>query len=173
SSQPTNSSATLGSSALFTVVTGSAVPVFYPWFFTDTNNPIGNATNSSLVLSNLQQSQAGSYFVQASNMYGATLSSNAVLTITTDPPAITAQPTNRSGVVGTNFTFSVSVFGSLPLAYQWFYNTNTLISGATNSSLVLTNIQFNQSGTYSVIVSNAYGVTNSSYAVLTMSYPPA
>src|SRR6185312_14397887 len=113
------------------------------------------------------------YLVLASNIYGATLSSNAMLTVTTDPPAITAQPTNRSGIVGTNFTFSVSAFGSLPLSYQWFYNTNTLINGATNSSLVLSNIQFNQSGTYSVVVSNAFGVTNSSYAVLTMSYPPA
>jgi len=172
SSQPTNSSATVGSSVTFSVVTGSAVPVSYQWFFTDTNNPISNATNASFVLTNLQQNQAGIYLVQASNIYGSTLSSNALLTVTTDPPIITAQPTNRSGIVGTNFTFSVSASGSLPFTYQWFYNTNTLINEATNSSLVLTNIQFNQSGTYSVIVSNAYGMTNSSYAVLTLSYPP-
>jgi hypothetical protein len=172
SSQPTNSSATLGSSGTFTVVAGSAVPISYQWFYTDTNNPITDATNSSLTLTDLQPSQAGIYMVLATNIYGATLSSNAVLTVSTDPPAITAQPVNRSGLVGTNFTFAVSAFGSLPLTYRWFYNTNTLISGATNSSLVLTNIQFNQSGTYSVIVSNAYGVTNSSYAVMTISYPP-
>lgn len=172
SSQPTNRSATLGSSSTFTVVAGSVVSVSYQWFFTDTNNPISGATNASLTLTNLQQNQAGNYLVLTTNMYGSTLSSNAVLTVTTDPPSLISQPVNRSGIVGTNFTFSVSAFGSLPLAYQWFYNTNTPIGGATNSSLVLTNIQFNQSGKYSVIVSNAYGTTNSAFAVLTMSYPP-
>jgi hypothetical protein len=172
SSQPTNRSATLGGSNAFTVLVGSVVPVSYQWFFTDTNNPIGGATNASLIFTNLQLAQTGTYLVLATNIYGATLSSNAVLTVTTNPPTITAQPTNRSGIVGTNFTFSVSAFGSLPLTYQWFYNTNTLINDATNSSLVLSNIQLNQSGTYSVVVSNAYGVTNSSYAVLTMSFPP-
>ncbi len=105
-------------------------------------------------------------------MYGSTLSSNAMLTITMDPPAITSEPINRSGIVGTNFTFAVSAAGSLPLFYQWYYNTNTLINGATNSSLVLSNLQFSQSGTYSVIVSNAFGITNSTYAVLTLNYPP-
>jgi len=60
----------------------------------------------------------------------------------------------------------------LPLSYQWYYNTNTPIFDATNATLTLTNIQFNQSGRYSVVVSNAYGTTNSTYAALTMSYPP-
>ena len=172
SPQPANRSATLGGSTTFNVVAASAVPISYQWFFTDTNNPIGGATNASLTLNNIQSSQAGIYLVQASNSYGATLSSNAVLTVTTDPPSITSQPVNRSGIVGTNFTFSVSAFGSLPLSYQWYYNTNTLLTGATNLSLVLSNIQFGQSGTYSVVVSNAYGMTNSVYAVLTISFPP-
>ena len=171
SSQPTIRSVTAGATTTFSVLAGPP-PLTFQWFFTDTNNPIGGATNASLTLSNIQSSQAGIYLVQVSNSYGATLSSNAVLTVTTDPPSITTQPINRSGIVGTNFTFSVSAFGSLPLAYQWFYNTNTLLSGATNSSLVLSNIQFGQSGTYSVVVSNAYGMTNSVYAVLTMSFPP-
>src|SRR6185312_4952308 len=56
--QPTNRSATLGSISTFTVVAGSIAPVFYQWFFTDTNNPISNATNASLILTNLQQNQA-------------------------------------------------------------------------------------------------------------------
>jgi hypothetical protein len=170
-SQPTNRSVAAGLTTSFSILAGPQ-PLAYQWFFTDTNNPIFGATNSSLTLSNIQQSQAGNYLVMASNPYGSTLSSNALLTVTADPPAITLQPADYSVIVGTNFTFSVSAFGSLPLAYQWYYNTNTLLDGATNSSLMLTNIQFNETGTYSVIVSNAYGVTNSSNAVLTISFPP-
>jgi len=172
SSQPTNRTVTGGGTTTFVPTVGSAAPVSYQWFFMDTNNPVLGGTNASLILTNVQQSQAGIYFVLATNMYGSTFSSNAILTVTLDPPQITSQPISRSGIVGTNFTFAVSASGSLPLAYQWYYNTNSLISGATNSSLVLTNIQFNQSGTYSVVVSNAYGVTNSGYAVLAMAFPP-
>lgn len=171
-SQPTNLSVTAGGSSTLQIAAASDVPISYQWFFSDMNNPIAGATNASLNLTNTESGQAGTYFVQATNAYGATLSSNAVLTVTTDPPLITSQPINHSGIVGADFTFSVSAGGSLPLSYQWFYNTNTLLIGATNSSLDLTNIQYNQSGTYSVVVSNAYGVTNSAYAVLTMSYPP-
>ena len=87
------------------------------------------------------------------------------------PPTISSQPTNRSLIVGSTTSFNV-VAGPPPLTYQWFYNTNTLLGGATNGSLVLTNLQFNQSGTYSVVVSNAYGSTTSSVAVLTMNFPP-
>ena len=172
SSHPADLIATLGSSNAFAVIIGSVTPLAYQWFFMDTNNPVLGGTNASLILTNVQQSQAGIYFVLATNMYGSTFSSNAILTVTLDPPQITSQPISRSGIVGTNFTFAVSASGSLPLAYQWYYNTNSLISGATNSSLFLTNIQFNQSGTYSVVVSNAYGVTNSGYAVLAMAFPP-
>jgi hypothetical protein len=172
-SQPTNRFATLGSSNAFTVVAGSVTPVSYQWYFANINNPISGGTNASLILTNVQQDQAGIYFVRVTNIYDSTFSSNAILSVTTDPPQITAQPASHSGVVGTNLTFSVSAFGSLPLAYQWFYNTNTLIVGATHSSLVLSNVQFDQSGTYSVVVSNAYGITNSTYAVLTISFPPA
>ena len=171
SSQPTNQPVTIGAATTFSLQAGPP-PLAYQWFFTDTNNPIAGATNASLTLTNIQLSQAGIYFVQATNLYGSTLSSNALLTVTTDPPFIVSQPTNHSGIVGTNFTFSVTAAGSLPLTYQWFYNTNTLLNGATNSLLVLTNIQFGQSGTYSVVVSNAYGGTNSAYAILTMNFPP-
>jgi hypothetical protein len=171
SSQPANLTITAGSTTALTVVAGPP-PLSYQWFLTDTNNPITGATNASLTLSNVQTNQSGIYLVLVTGAYGSTLSSNALLTVTADPPIITSQPVNRSGIVGTNFTFSVTATGSLPLSYQWYYNTNTLLIGATNSSLSLSNIQFGQSGTYSVIVSNAYGVTNSAYAVLTMSFPP-
>jgi Ig-like domain-containing protein/cohesin domain-containing protein len=171
SSQPTNRSVTAGSTMALTVVAGPP-PVSYQWFLTDTNTPIAGATNASLTFSNVQTSQSGIYLVQVTGAYGVTLSSNALLSVTTDPPNITLQPVSRSGLVGTNFTFSVTATGSLPLTYQWFYNTNTLLTGATNFSLSLSNLQFSQAGTYSVIVSNAYGVTNSAFAVLTMSFPP-
>ena len=87
-------------------------------------------------------------------------------------PVISSQPTNQTVVAGTNTTFVVAG-GPPPLTYQWYFNTNTPISGATNASLVLTNIQRSQAGSYSVFVTNAYGWTNSTYAFLTVNFPPA
>jgi len=47
----------------------------------------------------------------------------------------------------------VSAAGSLPLSYQWYLGgVSHPVSGATNATLVLTNLQAGQFGVYSVIV---------------------
>jgi hypothetical protein len=55
------------------------------------------------------------------------------------PPSITTQPTNQTVTVGGAATFSVTTTGLLPLNYQWRFN-GTNLSGATNTSLRLTNV---------------------------------
>jgi hypothetical protein len=57
------------------------------------------------------------------------------------------------------------------LNYQWQLN-GTNIPNATNASLTLTNVQFTNDGTYTVIVSNGVASTLSSNAVLTVGWPP-
>jgi len=87
------------------------------------------------------------------------------------PPTISSQPTNLSILVGGTASFGV-VAAPGRLSYQWFYNTNALLDDQTNTTLVLTNVQINQAGTYSVVVSNTYGTTTSAVAVLTANFPP-
>ena len=70
--------------------------------------------------------------------------------------------------LGQNVTFSVNAGGTLPLTYQWYYNTNTLLSVGTNSTLTLTNVQPSDAGGYSVIVTNSYGSATSVVAQLTV-----
>lgn len=81
-------------------------------------------------------------------------------------PLITSALANRTGPAGTNVTFTVGAAGTPPLAYQWRFSGTNLI-GATNASLSLVNVQPANSGSYQVIVMNAYGSTNSS-ALLTI-----
>ena len=86
------------------------------------------------------------------------------------PPSITTQPQSQTvPTAGTAF-FTVSVSGSFPLGYQWSYNT-TNMPNATNSTLTLTNVVQAQAGNYAVLVTNVYGSTNSSNAVLTVNPP--
>ena len=164
-SQPTNRSVLVGGAATFTATAAGAPPLNYQWFFNDTNNPVSGATSSSLTLTNLQLNQGGNYFVEVTNLYGAIFSSNALLTVIA-APTILSGPNDQIVPLGATATFNLTVGGVLPFSYQWFFNVTNAIAGATNTSLTLSNVQFASEGTYSVQVSNSYGLTNSSNANL-------
>jgi alpha-N-acetylglucosaminidase len=102
---------------------------------------------------------------------GTTYADVAMATATNLPPILITQPIGGTDVVGGSFTFSVGASGSGPLAYQWSHGGNTL-TGATNSVLMLTNLSLADSGSYSVTVSNAFGVTNSTAALLKVATIP-
>jgi hypothetical protein len=53
------------------------------------------------------------------------------------------------------------------LNYQWQFNGNN-ISGATNTSLALTNVQTTNSGNYTAVISNSIGSTVSSIGILSV-----
>ena len=82
------------------------------------------------------------------------------------PLSIVSQPQSQTVPQGATAAFSVGVTGQGPFQYQWYFNsTNELPSASnptvTNATLVLTNVQSNQSGAYSVVVSNASaGITS-------------
>jgi alpha-tubulin suppressor-like RCC1 family protein len=68
-------------------------------------------------------------------------------------------------VPGGAASFSVTAQGTPALQYQWLFE-GAPIADATNVSFNLTQAFSTNSGTYSVIVSNAFGYTNSSGAFL-------
>ncbi len=85
-------------------------------------------------------------------------------------PTITQQPQSQLGYWGKSVTFSVAATNGIPpLSYQWLYNSAPILN-ATNSSLVLTNLQATNAGAYIVIVSDSGGnsVTSSPPAILTV-----
>jgi hypothetical protein len=86
------------------------------------------------------------------------------------PPSITSDPASRMVVAGSTVTFSVTASGS-GLTYQWMYNKGK-IANATSSTLMLPTVTTNQSGLYSVLVSNSAGSTNSPDAQLLVVPPP-
>ena len=87
------------------------------------------------------------------------------------PPTVVLQPTNTIGTVSSNATLSVAAAGNSRLRYQWQRNGSNL-PGATGAALTITNVQSGQAGTYSVRVTNWFGVAVSSNAVLGLNYPP-
>jgi hypothetical protein len=88
------------------------------------------------------------------------------------PAHIAVQPSGQSVVIGQTATLIASGAGTAPLSYQWLFKGG-VIPHATNSVLVLTNVQMSQAGDYSFIVTNAYGSAVSSNATLVVNFPPA
>lgn len=166
--QPSSSTQNAGSNTTFQVTAYGAHPITYQWRLNTTN--LSGGTNSSFVVTNIQPNQAGNYSVVISNSFGTTLSSNATLTVRTNP-VITSQPTSRTVNGGDTTTFNVSANGGIPLLYQWRLGSNIVV-GATNASYAITNVQPNQAGNYSVVVSNTYGFVMSSNATLTVRTVP-
>jgi hypothetical protein len=83
-------------------------------------------------------------------------------------PVITAQPASQTyAAMGAAAAITVGAAGQLPLFYQWLSN-NVPIPNATNATLNWQNLATNQTGVYSVIVSNNFGSMLSSNAVLTV-----
>ena len=166
--QPTNQTISAGQTATFAVVASGTDPLSYQWYF-NTNTLLSGAASGSLEIDNAQTSDAGAYSVIVSNPYGSATSVVATLTVLTAAPSIVTQPTDQTIMVGQDASFTVAASGTVPLAYQWYYNTNTLLDGQTNSSLLVANAQTTNAGAYFVIVTNSLGSATSAVATLTVS----
>jgi poly(3-hydroxybutyrate) depolymerase len=97
------------------------------------------------------------------------------LTAVSAQPVIVAQPQNQTNLLGSTATFQVMATGTPPLSYQWRSYASAIsftnIFGATNDSLVLTNVQPTQRR-FGVVVSNTEGTVTSTLATLTVQLPP-
>ncbi|OHE89144.1 MAG: hypothetical protein A3G75_07685 [Verrucomicrobia bacterium RIFCSPLOWO2_12_FULL_64_8] len=127
---------------------------------------ISGATSTTLNLTSVQASDAGTYIVVVTNSAGSVTSDNATLTVNV-PPAITTQPASQTVSVGANVNFSVVATGSPAPTYQW-KKGGTNITGATSDTLNLTNVQTSDAGNYTVVVTNVAGSVTSNTAVLTV-----
>lgn len=83
------------------------------------------------------------------------------------PPAITAQPQGGTVISGRQFVMSVTASGSGTLSYQWAKNGQPIL-GAKNNVFTLYNPGIQDSGQYSVTVSNTLGTATSTPATLTV-----
>jgi hypothetical protein len=159
---PTNQFVALGSNVTLAVTASGTPPLSFQWLFYGTNLP--TATNSTLNLQPSTLSDTGPYSVLVSNAYGRATSPAAVLTVV-PPPVITAQPQSQTKPMGYPVTFSVTADSLAPLSYQWLFNSSPA-PGATNSTLILTNLTLDQAGDYTVVARNFSGSVTSAVAHL-------
>ena len=178
-SEPVDQSVLVGQDATFNVIASGTPPLSYHWYYntnTSATNGIvsSSSTSSSFTVTNAQLLEAGGYSVVVTNSYGSVTSLVAHLIVNAPvAPSIGTQPQNQTNILpGATATFSVVAFGTDPLNYQWFHNTNTPVPNATAAILTITNVQATNAGSYSVVVNNAAGTINSAYAFLTVNTNP-
>ena len=123
---------------------------------------------------------AGTYTVSAS-LYGFSVTnsgfanpvsvgpnaSNINFAIGANPPIIVVQPESQLVYQGDTLTLSVGASGA-DLKYQWFFNSSA-IPNATSSSFSKPNIQTNDAGNYTVLVTNVAGQATSDIAAVAVS----
>ncbi|HEV2391597.1 MAG TPA: S8 family serine peptidase, partial [Verrucomicrobiae bacterium] len=82
------------------------------------------------------------------------------------PPQVNQPPTNQFVLNGGTTLFTVGAQGTAPLSYQWYFNETNSLPDQTNATLVLSNATPDQTGDYTVVVSNPYGSVSNSASLL-------
>ena len=143
-------------------------PYQYQWI--KDGKSLSGATNSTLVLTNTTVDQSGNYDVMVSNSAGSSISpAIAVTIIQPSAPIFTSEPTQPAGSLFLQdmVTFAATVSGSPPITFQW-QQDGVNIAGATNATLVLSNIQPASAGSYTLAASNFVGTTNTPPVTVTV-----
>jgi hypothetical protein len=165
-SQPASLAVETGSPATFTVTAIGSAPLRYQWRFN--NDDLPGETNGLLTIPAVQSESLGDYLVVVANTVGSVTSVIASLTIAQSgtPPSFSSQPSLfHSAAAGESVSFNVTMSGTPPFGFQWLFN-GVAIPGAVSSSLVLSNVQSENAGTYRVTVSNSYGFITSAGSTL-------
>jgi hypothetical protein len=161
----------------------------------DWANPQHYVGETTVVAMGYRDSSGGSQVAPPVNVYGYSMALNGnnvvqsiklpnngnveVLAITLsnyaaalpEPPAIATQPLSLTVSNGSTAAFAVTATGTPTLQYQWQMNSTNLadvgnIAGSLTPALTLTNVGASNSGSYNVIVANAYGSVTSSVVTL-------
>jgi hypothetical protein len=178
-----NQAATIyaGTPVVLSEVPLGAPPFQYQWLAdngTGTLSPVGGATSSTLAVNTSSLLGNYEYAVIVSNALGTSTSLVTTLAISAASAPILVTditPTNlNEGYVGETVTYSATFAGTLPITYQWYGNSGSgpfaiastnNVTGLSNT-LILTNLQLANAGTYYLVASNAVGTNVSSSSTL-------
>ena len=155
-----------GRPALFQATISGTEPLSLQWYFNEA--PLAGATEALLIIPSVTPADAGSYFIVATNAFGAVTSAPVSLTVEAPvSPQFVLQPQSDHVYAGQYVGLQVAAVGTPPLNYQWFHD-GVAVPGATSASLVLPNFSTNDAGTYLVKVSNETESATSLAATLTL-----
>lgn len=129
---------------------------------------LSNTNSSTLSIPNVLVARSGKYYCKISGSCDPATTSSTVTLNINNAPVISLNPLSKNIAEGGSVTFTVgSSTTAIPITYQW-YKGATLLTGQTNSSLVLSNLTINDNGDYNCKLTNDCGTTTSGVATLTV-----
>jgi len=172
-----NVTVSAGQSVTFTVTaTGTALK--YQWLLNGVN--IKGATKATYTIAKSALANSGNYTVSVTNAFTTTPATGGpfILTVLTKP-AIVTQPKAAKTTSGGNATFSVTASGNPAPSFIWLHGGSTTLpqnvtySNTTNpttasSTIKLTNVTADYSGSYQANITNSQGSVKSAAPVLTV-----
>lgn len=167
---PASVSANVGVNLSIPMIAKGSGPLAYQWYKTN-GTAVAGQTTSSLTFNPLATNNAGSYYVVVTNSYGAATSSVIALTVFGPPTVQNQSLTDIRVFMGTTPPLSVTA-GGPSLTYQWSQN-GVPISGATNSSYVVTNTAAVGTSTYNCAITNFVGSASLSPITVSVLADPA
>jgi hypothetical protein len=154
--QPTSAYVRPGATTNFTVAALGIGPLRYQWRRNGVD--LEGATNTTLLLPSVTESDGGDYSVIVTDDVGSMSSDTAALVLLINP-VIVQQPQSQTVFAGAPATLTISVVSNatLPVGYRWRRNgatfTNMLLN-QTTASLLLPSVTSTTAGTYTVVLTN-------------------
>jgi hypothetical protein len=161
------SPAYLGSVASLSVWADGPGALTYQWSYNGA--PQSGQTGTNFTLTGLTPAADGTYSVIVKNTYGSATSS-AVLLVTPSLPPVTVVPAVETRWLGFPLDFAPASLPNQQLSFQWDFN-GAAIAGATQSNYTAAATS-GTAGTYTLIISNSFGVLTSTPAVLSLKTAP-
>jgi hypothetical protein len=174
-----------GAAAQFYAENGIAIDTAGNVYVTEANNTVRKVTQAGVVttlagVSNVGGSSNGSGAAALfSDPFGIAVDAAGDMFITDKDndtireryaaanasPSVTTQPASQSVSLGATATFSVAAAGVPVPNYQWLFD-GSYLTGETNPTLTVSNVQADTLGSYSVILSSPSGTVTSDTATL-------
>ena len=129
----------------------------------------GSGANRTVTITPAANQSGKSTIVVTVSDGNLTASDSFVVTVSAvvQPPKIVQQPASLTVAPGDRALFNVTVTGTTPFEFQWFFNGQP-IAGAKAASFAIESVQASDAGNYQVTVKNSAGSDTSTVATLTL-----
>ena len=176
--QPTNQQGPVGSTVTFNLGFNGGNNTELEWYKNGIPIKQANPGGPGLTLTNIQDSDAASYFAVIVNGSGPYVQSDTVTlaigTATASSPVFTTQPSAQTISSGSTVVFHAIASGVPAPNYQWYFDGEILsngngVSDTTGPTLVINGATAANAGNYYCVATNSSGPLQSNQAGLAVS----
>lgn len=172
-SQPSDTSQLAGTPTFFRASVVGSEPQTYQWFQGDAplvdDAQVSGANTATLILREVYGADAGNYHLTVTNPAGTITSEPATLTVT--DPWIREQPQPAFAESGLQLTLSLAAVASEPVAFHWLKD-GVPVALTETRELSLPGVTPANTGAYTVVVSNRFGIAISNPFQVTINGAP-